>query len=298
MPELTGPVFAIVTPFNQSGDIDRSALSDLLSFLEENGVRNIIVNGTTAEFPSLTLRERTFLTEFCRANFTGTILSHISSCSVKDCLYYLDQAKELADGALLLSPWYYSNTDLDGIKSFFDAVLEKCEIPIFLYNFPKHTGYNLLPEFINQLYKSHNCIKGVKDSSGNMGNCLKLKKLAPLLTVYMGADSLALKILESTLDGSVTGGGNPFPECLVEMYKSFISEEKKTCEKWQKSFNLWTDYRKSIKISEISMTKIALNTRIKAFPTRVRPPLKGADPEMQKKIIEHIKRNIIPRMST
>lgn len=50
------PFFAILTPFKSSGDIDYQAFKDYLTFLRNYGVENIITNGTTGEFSSLTQR--------------------------------------------------------------------------------------------------------------------------------------------------------------------------------------------------------------------------------------------------
>jgi len=69
--KITGPIFAILTPFEASGKIDFTALSEYLSFL---------TNGTTAEFPSLSLEERKALVEHCRKAFDGVILNNVSAC--------------------------------------------------------------------------------------------------------------------------------------------------------------------------------------------------------------------------
>lgn len=76
--------FAIVTPFTKSGRFDEKALFDYLKFLEESGVRSIIVNGTTGEFASLSMSERIDLLELSRIYFSGYIVNNISSCSYKE----------------------------------------------------------------------------------------------------------------------------------------------------------------------------------------------------------------------
>jgi dihydrodipicolinate synthase/N-acetylneuraminate lyase len=52
------PIVAILTPFQTDGRIDFAALGDYLDLLAAAGVRSILVNGTTAEFGSLTGTER------------------------------------------------------------------------------------------------------------------------------------------------------------------------------------------------------------------------------------------------
>lgn len=79
---LDGPLFAIVTPFGNSGSINYSALKMYLAFLEEQGVKNVLVNGTTGEFASMTMQERKELLLFVRWNWKGTIVNHVSATAV------------------------------------------------------------------------------------------------------------------------------------------------------------------------------------------------------------------------
>jgi 4-hydroxy-tetrahydrodipicolinate synthase len=58
MVNLHGPIVALLTPFDASGEIEWQAFKTYLSSLYSWGVRTVIANGTTGEFPSLTINER------------------------------------------------------------------------------------------------------------------------------------------------------------------------------------------------------------------------------------------------
>lgn len=53
---------ALTTPFTNE-DVDYEAFENHIEFLIENGVKSIIINGTTAENPTLTTEERNTLLE-------------------------------------------------------------------------------------------------------------------------------------------------------------------------------------------------------------------------------------------
>jgi dihydrodipicolinate synthase/N-acetylneuraminate lyase len=84
MVNLHGPIVALLTPFDASGEIEWQAFKTYLSSLYSWGVRTVIANGTTGEFPSLTINERQQAVEFVRENFDGTIVNNVSATCVKD----------------------------------------------------------------------------------------------------------------------------------------------------------------------------------------------------------------------
>ena len=55
---------AMVTPFDQNGEIDFNATRNLVDYLIENGTDGIVVAGTTGESPTLTSEEKVALFQF------------------------------------------------------------------------------------------------------------------------------------------------------------------------------------------------------------------------------------------
>jgi dihydrodipicolinate synthase/N-acetylneuraminate lyase len=270
---IEGPIVAAVTHFKKRGGICYEAVLAYLDFLTKKGVTNIIVNGTTGEFASLTFRERKSMLEFCRAHFKGTIVNHVSACSIKDVAGLLRHSEKFADAALLLPPFYYADAPMPGIIEFFEEVLKACNMPLFLYNFPCHCGIKIEPQMLAELVSKHECIAGIKDSSGDIRNALDYKSVDPDLQVFVGSDKAVLEVLENGLDGSVTGGGNPIPECLVGIHACAKRGDRAQAQRLQNIFNLWTDFRRSISSNEISAAKAGLHARMNGFPIWTRPPL-------------------------
>jgi len=285
MTKITAPIFAILTPFEASGKIDFSALSQYLLFLQQTGVETILTNGTTAEFPSLSLEERMALVEHCRQQFNGVILNNVSSCCLGDCLKLVDHSKNYADGLVVLPPYYYAKTSEKGLSSFLAEVLNQSPLPTYLYNFPKHTQNPITLAMVKRLLTHHDNLVGLKDSSADLESALKFKALKKrTFQVFVGGDRIALDTLKSGLDGSVTGGGNAFPELLIAISRFFQASDLEKAQTIQHTLNEWSQFRKQHRVGEIVLTKIALHTRLEEFPTFVRPPLIQSQPTELEKI--------------
>lgn len=294
--EIEGPLFAIVTPFEDNGDICFSALTEYLEFLNSHDVENIVVNGTTGEFASLTLDERMAVLERCRESFKGKIISHVSACAVKDTLQLLGHSRQFADAVLILPPFYYAEVSASGIYTFFEEILSRCEIPAFLYNFPRHAKNRVTPEMLRDLKRRFDCLRGIKDSGGDFSISRQFKSSADDLQVFVGGDRLAIQVLEAGLDGSVTGGGNPLPECLTGIYRSFSHNDEKGARKWQDLLDLWTDFRKTAGLAEIPVVKAGLRSRLKGFPLYSRPPFSAPSREATEEVSSFIVNKVLPRL--
>ena len=292
--KVQGHVFAIVTPFDANGDVDFNALKSYLRFLEHNGVKNIVVNGTTGEFSSLTLQERCEIVRFCRVHFSGIIINNISSACLRDSLYLLGESEGYSDFTLVLPPFYYANPNKEGIMTFFKEILSYSLVPVFLYNFPRHTQFHIATEMVELLLRDHGKLVGIKDSSSDIEVALSYKKVSPNFQVFVGKDSAALDVLKEGLDGSVTGGGNPVPELLVAVYDNFIGGDLESTAGAMKNLAIWNSFKKDACMDEIPLVKLILSQRIESFPTQVRSPFTEAEPGVADIVLKQYHRLVTP----
>jgi dihydrodipicolinate synthase/N-acetylneuraminate lyase len=271
MVNLRGPIVALLTPFDASGEIEWQAFKKYLSALFSWGVRAVIANGTTGEFPSLTLNERQKVVEFVRENFQGTIVNNVSATCVSDVCDLIAGTQGSADAVLLLPPYYYSACGDNGLCRFFVSALSGTSLPAMLYNFPQHTGNCLSATLIAMLLDQGIAIQGIKDSSGDTDNAMVYKSHFPEVKIFLGNDAKVLEVLQRGLSGSVTGGANPLPELLIAMQTDFqLSGDK--AQSIQRCLDVWNVFRETSGYFEIPLVKVAMGARIADFPLHVRAP--------------------------
>lgn len=273
MTNIISPIVALLTPFNSDDQVDFAALDLYLDYLNERGIKAIVVNGTTAEFCSLSIDERKKILEFCRANFDGTIINNVSSTCLEDVKNLLRHSQNLSDYALVLPPYYYAHPKVDGVYRFFDSALASTDQPVFLYNFPLHTKFEISLSLIERLASKHDHLVGIKDSNGNLETASSFKSIRSPFFIFVGSDRLSLAVLERGLAGSITGAGSSFPECLVKIRENFSAGKMQIANEIQYLFNEWNNWRKEFGGDEIAVTKQVVATRLKGFPVNVRAPV-------------------------
>lgn len=281
---LAAPIFAIVTPFADDGRIDDRALASYLNYLGERGVVRIVAGGTTGEFPSLSIEERKHLLEQCRSLFPGEVLAHVSATAVADVRELLRHAEKFADAALLLPAYYYADAPPAGMVDFLVQCTSGTELPLYLYNFPKHTQHPVTPDLLTKARERIPALRGVKDSSGSVEKALTLAEVAEGLEIYVGSDNSALRVLQEGLAGSVTGGANPVPDLFRDLYEGFSRQDLAAASAAQERLNTWTDLRKAFPAPEISVVKSALSAVVADFHPYVRPPMVGLSEDVRDNI--------------
>jgi dihydrodipicolinate synthase/N-acetylneuraminate lyase len=273
---VEGPIFAAPTPFDSRGSICLSAYRDFLEFLSACGVEALVVNGTTGEFPSLDRQERQSLYDAARQHFRGIVVANISSANAREANALAKYSIE-ADALLILPPYYYAGVADLGLIDFFRQALDGVITPTFLYNFPRHVKISLTPTLVESVIAACPTIVGVKDSSGDVDIARAFKNLAGVRQVFVGKDAKALAALDSGLDGSITGAGNPFPEFLVGLRRAWAAGDTLLAQRLQQEFDLWNDFRAGFKADEPALVKATLAKRLPGYPIHVRPPLRALD---------------------
>jgi len=139
---------AIPTAFSPTGAVDLAATTRVFTHALAGGVDALFVNGTTAEFPSLTLTERgDILTAAVDAAGADRVVAHVGAPSPYQTRLLTRDALALGVTKLsVLTPFYMPST-LDGVREQIAAVTSLAESrDVFLYLFPDRTGVEIRPE--------------------------------------------------------------------------------------------------------------------------------------------------------
>lgn len=240
---IEGVIPAVLTPFDDKGEIDYSLLEKHIDYLCSSGVHGLFLCGTTSEGAYLTAEERkkVFLTarEASKGNLPLYVV-FISPHTQQVIREMQDFMKLEPDFVAAVTPFYYSYTQ-EEIIAHFTSIADATEAPLLLYNIPQNTHNDITPESVQALL-SHPNIVGIKDSSGAIlpyGNYLAglVGDNASNFAFIQGADMLDAPSLLLGAPAIVTGLGNVWIEPYMKMYAASRRGDVPSVREEQKQIN-------------------------------------------------------------
>ncbi|MCH7618422.1 MAG: 4-hydroxy-tetrahydrodipicolinate synthase [Candidatus Marinimicrobia bacterium] len=216
---LYGSIVALVTPFDQNGELDLSALDKLIEFHMNNGTSAILLAGTTGEGPNITDDElgTILLRARSRAGEEFTLIAGSGTNSTSTTLKRTIIAQESgADFALIVGP-YYNKPTQEGFYQHFKAISEGVDIPIIIYNVPGRTGSNIKPETVARLAEEPGIV-AIKEASGDLEQIKEVLSIMPSEKVVLsGDDALTLPIIAMGGTGVISVVANEAPRETADM---------------------------------------------------------------------------------
>jgi 4-hydroxy-tetrahydrodipicolinate synthase len=206
MNDLGTILTAMITPFDEQGELDAPEAARLASWLVGRGNDGLVVAGSTGEGMMLDRRERTALIGAVK-DAVGNRASVIANVGASDTRSTVRAAQEAqaagADALLVVVPPYVKPTQ-SGMLLHFGAVAQATPLPLIVYNIPGRTAANMLPETLLALRRSNDRVVGVKESSGDLKQIATiLRDRDPGFRVWAGDDHLFLPCLALGADGVV-----------------------------------------------------------------------------------------------
>jgi 4-hydroxy-tetrahydrodipicolinate synthase len=189
-------ITAMVTPFDDRGDLDLDAAAELANWLVETGSDGLVLAGTTGESPTLTDAEAVALFRRVRATVDVPLLAGTGSNSTAHAVELTRKAAETGiDGILSVTP-YYNRPPQAGLETHFRAVAASTSLPVLLYDIPVRTGRKIATETIARLAREVPNVVGVKDAAGNPAETARLMSMVPSdFELYSGDDNMTLPLL-------------------------------------------------------------------------------------------------------
>ncbi len=214
-----GSLVALVTPMNESGEVEFDVLAELVEWHISEGTQAIIAVGTTGESATLDFDEHIKVIErvVAVANQRLPIIAGTGANSTREALELTQAAKNAgADACLLVTPYYNRPTQL-GLYRHYRLLAESVSIPQILYNVPKRTGCDLLPETVAQLSQIPNII-GIKEASTleRLYELLKLEK-PHSFQIYSGDDPFVLPAMQAGAAGIISVSANVAPRKMRQL---------------------------------------------------------------------------------
>lgn len=219
-----GSAAAVITPMDNDGNIDFSAMERLLDFQLENHTDGIVVNGTTGESAVLSDEERLQIIAFTIKHIGGRIpvIAGTGSNCTAHAVRLSKETEALGADALLVVTPYYNKASQQGLQEHFTAIADSVKLPIILYNVPGRTGVNISPETCRKL-SGHPNIQAIKEAGGDISRVAKIASLCRNdLDIYSGNDDQTVPVLSLGGKGVISVLANIMPKEMHEMCRLFL----------------------------------------------------------------------------
>jgi 4-hydroxy-tetrahydrodipicolinate synthase len=210
-PVFTGVGVALLTLFDERGDLDGPATGDLAARLAALGVRGVVVAGSTGEAATLSPDERDALLAAVRAAVPPgvAVVAGTGAPSAR-------QAAELtrraaaggADAVLALSPPL-----ADDPRPYYDEVAAAAgDVPVLAYHFPRASAPGIAVEALAGLP-----VRGLKDSTGDPARLLETLDRFPH-PVWVGSSAVLALAGPVGCAGAILAAANLDPETAVAAF--------------------------------------------------------------------------------
>ncbi|MFB6671876.1 dihydrodipicolinate synthase family protein [Streptomyces sp. NPDC056390] len=218
VPVQSTVITPLVTPFTAAGEVDLVAARALFRFTADT-TGQLMIAGTTGEFPALDRAERRRLLELALEiagpeavmAHTGAPDAHTAAALTRDAV---------AAGATriaALTPYYFAATEGE-LRDYFRRVREAAgEAELYAYLFPERSGIAVGPELFARL--TADCgFAGVKLSGSPSVEVAAYRAALPAgFIVYSGSDALLTTVLDAGGAGVVSGCSGALPEPFLEL---------------------------------------------------------------------------------
>jgi len=223
---FSGLMPAMVTPFDERGEVDLTATEAVIERFIEAGVSGISPLGSTGEFSHLTGEERKRFAEEVVRIVGGRVplVVGVGAAGTKEMVELARHAESVgADAVLVVSPFYWKIGE-DALFKHFAIVAESVDIPVVIYNLPMLTGIDLSPSLIGRIAAECPNVSGLKDTVTEyfhtVGALREVKRVRPDFSVLSGWEDLILPSLLAGADGSICAFANVAPELFVNLVRS------------------------------------------------------------------------------
>ncbi len=220
--QLSGIITALVTPFDEKGEVKTDAIGDLVTFQAKAGVDGLFLCGTAGSGVIMRPDQRVEVFEEAVKYGRGRVklLAHVGAASTEEAVGLAGSAEESGVDAVGAVPPFFIKPDAESLLNHFRVIAEAVELPVYVYNIPRNALNAVTPEMMLRLSEEPNIV-GVKDSSRDFIHLLEYLRVLPDdFTVICGTDSYIYPAAVMGAKGAITGYANAFPEVYARFWET------------------------------------------------------------------------------
>jgi len=234
MNKFYGTGVAIVTPFQEDGQVDYDRLKNLVNYLIDGGIEYLVSLGTTGESATLNSEEKKKVFAFTAEVVNGRVglVAGIGGNNTHEVVEQIKKFDTNGYDAILSASPSYNKPSQEGIYQHYKAISENTSLPIILYNVPGRTCSNMTAETTVRLAKDFENIIGIKEASGNFDQFNQIMRDKPEdFMLISGDDPVALPMIALGAVGVISVIGNALPRQLSDMIRLCLKGDFKGAQK-------------------------------------------------------------------
>jgi dihydrodipicolinate synthase/N-acetylneuraminate lyase len=225
---------ALLTPFDERGEVDAAALRDHVEFLIEAGVHGIMPCGTTGETALLEPDETLLVVRTVVEAAAGRVpvIAHVGRPATTTTVRLIEAAIDAgAAGVSAIMPYYYALGDREIVAHFRALLRAAGDAPLLAYTFPARTGNALSAEAFRTLVEDG--LAGLKDSTSDDELHAAYLSAAPGAQIFVGSPSHLLHSLRNGSRGGVAALANLRPELILALAEAWRDGRDEEAERLQ-----------------------------------------------------------------
>lgn len=222
---FNGCYTALITPMNQTHQVDYEGLAQLVDFQVKNGVTGILAVGTTGESPTLSWKEHSKVIEQVDQDSGKRCLTiaGTGSNSTEEAISGTERAQNAGIKAVLLvDPYYNGPSSLEIRREYIEPIAQRFpEVQVIPYIIPGRTGTQLFPPDLAVLHHQYPNVSCVKEATGDLKNAELTRKLCgDDFDILSGDDEKTLTMMISPdirANGVISVMSNIAPRAVSDM---------------------------------------------------------------------------------
>ncbi|MGH0315098.1 dihydrodipicolinate synthase family protein [Sinorhizobium meliloti] len=233
--EWNGVFPAMVTPFAGDGSFDEASFRAIIELYIKEGVKGIVVTGSTGEWYSMSDAERATVWEAAVDASARhiTVIAGTSAVGTREALALTRNAKVVGvDGCMVLARGGIFASRKEVVTYF--HTLAGVGLPIMVYNNPPRTGVNMDADLVAEIAKADEIVS-FKDSNRDLYSASEIiYRVSDKLAVFTGLEPYTSSVLPRGAVGVVSTISNIWAANMVSYYNAVVNGESTTAVKDQK----------------------------------------------------------------
>lgn len=187
--------------------------------LLENGSNFVVFFGSTGQSQLISSNEKKSFIEYCgNSKLKNRFIIGTGSNSLQENIEILKIAQDQGIYFSLLMGSAYFSYNEDGAYNWFSKLIDQVpKAKILIYNFEQLSGFKFSVQLVERLAKDYSQIIGIKDSTANLYNKLKI----PNFKIFVGSEVRLLENLKLGGAGLISATVNITSSLARNVYESF-----------------------------------------------------------------------------